>query len=169
MAEILMGAGEVYMYEYTGSTLPADNVIETDAHNVGHCSGGFTISYKPTRYEVKNQYGTTVKSFITKEMVSVKTGILSWELSRLALLSTAKLDTSGSQRKLTFGAGGGLATVLVRFVHTKADGKKVRFTMIGQGGSGFSFEFGEHEVSIDSQLTAIEQSPGFLASFTEEV
>ena len=169
MSEILMGAGEVYMYEYAGSVIPEDSVIETEDHNVGHCSGGFTISYRPTRYEVRNQYGSTVKIFITRENVSVKTGILSWDLSRLALLSTAKLTGDGALRRLTFGAGGGLATVLVRFVHRKPDGKKVRFTMIGQGGSGFSFEFGEHEVSVDSQLTAIEQVPGFLASFTEEV
>lgn len=169
MNEILLGAGEVYMYAFSGAALPDHAIIETAANNVGHCSGGFSITYKPTKYEVKNQYGNTVKSFITKESISVKTGILSWDLAKLSMLSTAQITESGGSKTLTFGGGNHLATVLVRFVHTKADGKKVRFTMIGEGGSGFSFEFGEKELSIDSELTAVEQIPGFLASFEEEV
>lgn len=169
MNEILLGAGEVYLYAYNGTELPANGTIETDAHNVGHCAGGFSIAYKPTKYEVKNQYGRTVKSFVTKENITVKTGILSWDLERLALLSTAKLRESDGMRTLTFGEGTALSTVLVRFVHQKSDGKKIRFTMIGQGGSGFSFTFGEKAVTVDAELDAVEQIPGFLARFDEEV
>lgn len=169
--EIILGAGEVFMYEFAGAAVPEDSVIETEVYNVGHCSGGFVINYKPEKYDVKNQYGKIVKSFITKEEVTAKTGILSWDLKRLELLSTAKIteDSVKKVRKLTFGGGGALKTVLLRFVHTKSNGKKIRFTMIGQGGNGFSLEFGEKELTVDSEISAIEYVKNFLASFEEEM
>ncbi|MDM8312907.1 hypothetical protein QUW36_12635 [Clostridium cadaveris] len=167
--EIILGAGEVYMYEFTGSNIPDHKEIETELHNVGHCSGGFTIEYKPEKYDVKNQYGKTVKSFIVKEEISTKTGILTWDLSKLALLSTAKIKETSDKRTLTFGGGGSLKTVLLRFVHEKDDGKKIRFTMIGQGGNGFSLDFSDKELTIDSQISAIEYIKNFLAEFEEEL
>ena len=167
--EILLGAGEVYMYEFVGTEIPSNEEIETEAHNVGHCAGGFSIEYKPEKYDVKNQYNKTVKSYVINEEVTAKTGILSWDLEKLTLLSTAKITNSGAKKTLTIGGGGKLKDVLVRFVHEKEDGKKVRFTMVGQGGTGFSFEFGEKELTIDAEIQAIEKVKNFLCSFEEEV
>lgn len=169
--EIVMGAGEVYAYEFLGAAVPELAEIETEEHNVGHCSGGFSIEYAPEKYDVKNQYGKVVKSFITSEEIKAKTGILTWDLKNLALLSTAQfiVDVEKKVRKLTFGGGGALKTVLLRFVHTKENGKKIRFTLIGQGGSGFSLEFGETELTVDSEISAIEAVKGFLAEFEEEL
>jgi uncharacterized protein YjdB len=172
--EIILGAGEVFMYEFTGTEIPTHSVIETEAHNVGHCSGGFSIDYKPTKYDVKNQYGKVVKSFITEEAITAKTGILRWVLSNLALLSTAKIEDKvvdgKAVRVLTFGgSNNNLKTVLLRFVHTKADGNKIRFTMVGQGGNGFAIEFNTKELTIDATITAIEYIKNFLASFEEEI
>ncbi|AOR24302.1 hypothetical protein [Clostridium taeniosporum] len=169
--EIVLGAGELFMYEFSGTTIPEHAEIEKDEHNVGHCSGGFSIDYKPEKYDVVNSYGKTVKSFITKEELTAKTGILTWALKNLALLSTAKFkeDKTKKIRTLTFGGGGSLKTVLLRFVHKKENGKKIRFTMIGQGGNGFSLEFSDKELTVDSEITAIEYIKGFLASFEEEL
>ncbi len=73
-------------------------------------------------------------------------------------------------RKLLFtGKGKSLATVLFRFVHTKENGKKIRFTMIGQGGSGFALEFAQKELVVDAEISAISVLDGFLASFEEEL
>ena len=169
--EIVLGAGEVFMYEFSGEAIPEHAEIETDEHNVGHCSGGFSIDYKPDKYDVKNQYGKTVKSFITKEEITAKTGILTWSLEKLSLLSTAKFvaDKAKKIRTLKFCGGGALKTVLLRFVHTKENGKKIRFTMIGQGGNGFSLEFSDKELTVDSEITAIEYIKNFLAEFEEEL
>lgn len=170
--EIVLGAGEVYMYEFEGDEIPEDAEIETGEHNVGHCSGGFTIDYKPTKYDVLNQYEKIVKSFITKEEISAKTGVLTWRLENLAKLSTGEYveDKEGKKRTLTFtGKGKALATVLLRFVHEKENGKKVRFTMIGQGGSGFSLAFESKELVIDAEIAAINKLDGFLAKFEEEL
>ena len=73
--EILIGACDVYMYEFTGTEIPEHATIETEEHDVGHCSSGFTVNYKPTKYDVKNQYGQIVKSAITEEAISAKTGV----------------------------------------------------------------------------------------------
>ena len=170
--EILLGAGEVYMQRFTGSEVPEDADIEKEVNNVGHCSGGFTVDYKPTKYDVINQYEKVVKSFITKEEISAKTGILSWNLENLSLLSTGEytVDKAKKIRKLLFtGKGKSLETVLFRFVHEKENGKKIRFTMIGQGGSGFALEFASKEVTVDAELAAIQKLDGFLASFEEEL
>lgn len=169
--DIILGAGEVYMYEFKEEQIPGHEKIETENNNVGHCHGGFAIDYKPEKYDVKNQYGKTVKSFITKEEITAKTGILSWDLNKLALLSTAKIteDKEKKTRKLTFGGGGSLKTVLIRFVHKKSDGKKIRFTMIGQGGNGFNLDFSDKETTIDADIQAIEHIKGFLAEFEEEI
>lgn len=169
--EILVGVGEVYMYEFNGSEIPAHSVIETEEHNVGHTSGGASIEYKPTKYDVENSYGRIVKSFITKEECTFKTGLLTWNLVNLALLTTAKITTDVSEKKrtLTFGSGGALKNVLVRFVHEKENGKKLRFTMIGNAGNGFTMDFSGQEVSVDAEIAAIEYIKNFLAEFEEEL
>ena len=168
--EIMLGSGEVYMMEFEGDTLPEHDAIETDDNNVGYCNSGFKIDYKPKKYDVKNQYGRVVKSFITDEKISAKTGIITWDLNKLALLSTAKI-TNNEEKKtktLTFGGGGSLKTVLLRFVHEE-NGKKLRFTMIGQGGNGFGLDFGDKETSINAELQGIEKIKNFLAEFEQEL
>lgn len=132
----------------------------------------YSVNYKPTKYDVKNQYGQIVKSAITEEAISAKTGVLSWNLANVSLLSTGvyKENKEGKKKDLIFtGDGKALKTVLLRAVHTKENGKKIRFTMIGQGGSGFAIAWENKEVTIDAELTAIKKVKGFLASFEEEL
>ena len=170
--EIVFGAGEVYLVEFTGTEIPAHETIETEANNVGHCQGGFTVEYKPEVYDVKNQYNKIVRRFNKGDSVSAKTGILSWDLKNLAKLSSAKFTTDNLKhtKKLTFGgSGNSFSTVLLRFVHLKEDGKKLRFTLIGQAGNGFSIEFADKELVIDAEITAIEKIKNFLAEIEEEV
>ena len=124
------------------------------------------------KYDVENQHGSIVKSFITKEEISAKTGIMSWDLEKVTLLSNGEYtaDKTKKVKKLVFTGGGkALKTVLLRAVHEKENGKKLRFTMIGQGGSGFSLAFENKEVTVDAELAAIKKVSGFLASFEEEL
>lgn len=170
--EILIGAADVFMYRFDGKEIPEDSVIETAEHSVGHCSSGFTVDYKPTKYDINNHHGNTVKSYVTKEEVSAKTGIMSWDLEKVSLLSTGSyiIDKVKKVKKLMFtGEGKALKTVLVRAVHVKDNGKKLRFTMIGQGGSGFAITFENKEITVDAELSAIKKVEGFLASFEEEL
>lgn len=170
--EILMGSGELYMYEFEGNEIPEHSLIETDEHNVGHCNSGFSIDYKPELYDVKNQYGKIVKRCTISEEVTIKTGIISWSLNKLNMLSTAEMlvDKVKKVRRLVFGGRKALKTVLVRFVHEKDNGKKLRFTALAQGGNGFALEFtGDKELTIDAELAAIEKKKNWLAEFEEEL
>lgn len=169
--EIIFGAADVYMYEFSGDGIPEDTEIETEEHMVGHTSGGASVEYKPTKYDVENSYGKTVRSYITKEEITAKTGLLSWKLERLALLSTAKFTTNPKKkiRLLEFKGGSALPNVLIRFVHAKENGKKLRFTMIGQGGNGFTIPFETKEATVDAEIKAVEYVRGFLAKFEEEL
>ena len=170
--EIIFGAGELYLNEFTGNTIPEDEEIETPDFNVGHCSGGFSVDYKPEKYNVENQYGKIVRSYVIKEEIVAQTGILSWDLNKLALLSTAKISVDKENKKKILEFGGSnptIKTVLLRFVHTKENGKKLRFTMIGQGGNGFAIEFTTKELTVDAQITAIEYIKGFFARIDEEL
>ena len=170
--EIIFGAGELYLNEFTGNTIPEDEEIETPDFNVGHCSGGFSVDYKPEKYNVENQYGKIVRSYVIKEEIVAQTGILSWDLNKLALLSTAKISVDKENKKKILEFGGSnptIKTVLLRFVHTKENGKKLRFTKIGQGGNGFAIEFTTKELTVDAQISAIEYIKGFLARIDEEL
>ncbi|MBU0279211.1 MULTISPECIES: hypothetical protein [unclassified Gemella] len=171
--EFIFGSGELYLVAATDGEIPEDATIEVEANNVGHCSGGATLEYKPEAYDVKNQYNKVVKRFIKGEEVSFKTGILTWNLDMLSKLSNARVETvtknSKQSKKLVFGAGGSLASNIVRFVHTKDNGKKVRITLIGQAGNGFALEFsGEKETTIDAEFMAVEKKKGFLCEVREE-
>lgn len=170
--EIIMGAGELYLMVFEGAEIPEHEVIESVENHVGHCQGGFSIDYKPDVYDVKNQHNKIVKRFTIGEEITTKTGILTWDLKRLEMLSTAKytVDTVKKVRKLVFGGKNPLATVLVRFVHTKENGKKIRWTTIAQGGNGFALEFsGEKELTIDAELASIEKNKDWLGEFEEEL
>lgn len=172
MDEIIFGAGEVYMAEFSGEIPKTHSTIETSKNHVGHCQGGFVVEYKPDKYEVKNQYNKTVKVFVKSVDISAKTGILTWDLERLKNLSTAKFveDKVAGTRKLTFGGTKkALDIVLLRFVHEKEDGKKIRFTMVGQAGNGFSIEFADKELVVDAEIQAIEKVKDFLAEIEEEI
>ncbi|EAV9864764.1 hypothetical protein FFD13_12030 [Listeria monocytogenes] len=171
--DIILGAGEVYMYDFEDDKIPEHAEIETEVNNVGHTSGGASFEYKPETYDVVNSYGQTVKRLITKEECIFKTGILSWSLDKIKLLTPAKIvETQGSlnERKLIFGGAQKLTNVLVRFVHTKDDGRKIRLTMIANAGNGFTMDFkGDQETIVDAELTAISYLDKFLASIDEEI
>ena len=166
---ILIGAGELYLAKFTGSEIPASEEIEIEANNVGHCSSGFEVSYKPSIKEVVNQYGDIVKQYVESEEVTCKTGIMTWALDNLAMFSTGKINETSGKKTLTIGANKHLETLLVRFVHTKEDGKKIRFTMIGQAGNGFSMNFENKEITVDAEIKAVKKVKDFLCSFEEEI
>ncbi|MFX0547912.1 hypothetical protein ACOAKC_01125 [Hathewaya histolytica] len=173
--EIIMGCGKLYITEFNGDKyedIPKDDVIEVEDNDTGYSQGGFSFEYKPTEYEVKNSCGEIVKRFIVSEEATCKTGILTWNPKMLSRIHPVKYeeDESKKTRKITFGGAKALKNVLVRFVHEKEGNKKLRLTMIGNCGSGFSMTFeGEKETVIDAEIKAINAIDGFLAEFREEI
>lgn len=170
--DVILGAGELYLTEFTGTTIPENATVETSDNNVGHTSGGAQFSYTPTIFEVENSYGKVVKRKITKTECTFTSGILTFDPAKIALLTNAAIteDAEKSVSKITFGGNNPLKNTLVRFVHTKDDGKKIRLTMIANATNGFtmSFQSGQETV-IDAQLSAIEYIKDFLAEIETEL
>lgn len=169
--DIILGAGELYLSEFTGTEIPEHGTIEVDENNVGHTSGGAEFSYKPTVYDVENSYGKVVKRKITKTECSFKSGILTFSPKKIGLLTNASIEDDEEKKlsKITFGANNPLKNVLVRFVHVKDDGKKVRLTMVANATNGFTMSFqGGKETVIDAELSAIEYIKNFLAEIEVE-
>lgn len=170
--DIILGAGELYLSEFTGTEVPAHATIETDANNVGHTSGGAEFTYTPSVYDVENSYGKVVKRKITKTECNFKSGILTFSPDKIGLLTNAKIteDATTKTSKITFGANNPLKNVLVRFVHVKDNGLKIRLTMIANATNGFTMSFqGGQETVIDAELSAIEYIKNFLAEIETEL
>lgn len=154
--DVILGSGKIYLMPYE-STIPTDALIEIEANELGEVQGGATVSYKPTVKQVRNDLGTFSKSFVTSEEASLKSGVMTWNLSTLkALASGGKVTVVGT--KETFKIGGAntaFEKYIARFVHEFADGRILRCTVVGYNHDGFELAFDpENETVIDFEIKA---------------
>lgn len=165
---VTLGSGELYLLDYEGS-MPEDSVIETSENKIGSIKGGAELEYSPESYTVTGDDGRTYKAFITKEDVTFKSGVLTWNLDVLSKLIMGGELTTGTDadktnvKILKIGKNGSSAIkqVVLRFVHTIEGKKKIRMTMIGSPSAGFTLSFNpEEETVIDAEFTAISQTDG---------
>ena len=170
-SSILLGSGELFAIAYDPAVgFPADAAFEHVDNSLGDISGGASLEYKPTEYEVANDAGVVRKRFITKEEVTLKSGILTWNLDNLTKLSPGTLTTVGSVKTLKLGGAKALTAYALRFVHTKADLNKLRVTMVGTAGNGFTLTFdGSKETVVDAEFKALAQALGTLVEIAEEI
>lgn len=169
---IILGSGSLYLLSYESGEFPTDATIETDTNTVGWIKGGAELTYTPTEYEVTNDFGQAIKRFVTKEEVGFKSGILTWALENIARLCPGVLTTDNvkHEKVLKIGGASALKSNLLRFVHTKADGKKLRVTMIATAASGLTLAFKpESETITDAQFKALASSDGTLVELREEI
>lgn len=167
---VTLGSGDLYIMDYAGS-MPEDTAIEIADNKIGSIKGGAELEYKPESYTVSGDNGRVYKAFITKEEVTFKSGVLTWNLDVLSKLTmggeitTETVRESEQVRVLRIGKNGSssIRQVLIRFVHSIDADKKVRVTLIGSPTSGFTLTFNpEEETVIDAEFTAISQEDGTL-------
>lgn len=174
MDDVILGSGELYFYESSDGVIPnkdTDATIETDINHMGDIKGGARFSYKPSEYEVVNDKGEVVKRILTKEEVEFKSGILSWNIDNLTSLAPGELTNSSDEKIFRIGKGSKkLVTKLIRFIHTKDDGKKLRFTILGTASNGFEFVFDpSKETVIDAVFKAIHSTDGTILEVREQI
>lgn len=164
---VTLGSGDLYIMDFEGS-MPEDEAIEVATNKVGSIKGGAELEYKPESYTVTGDNGRTYKAFITKEEVTFKSGVLTWNLdvlSKLTMGGEISEDVEKNLKVLKIGKNGSssIKQVLIRFVHTLDAGKHVKVTLIGSPTSGFTLSFNpEEETVIDAEFTAISQEDGTL-------
>lgn len=173
MERITLGSGDLMIKEFT-DTIPeyTDFNVETDL--LGRIQGGCTLEYKGTWYEAKDDSGKAVKTIITDEEATLKSGVLTWNGKTLAqLCSTARVTETDGIRKVKIGGVGnhnGKSYALC-FHHTdKTDGDIwVVVRAVNQG--GFSLAFAkDKETVIDAEFKCLPQdNEGTLIEYVEEI
>lgn len=164
MPNYILGSGDLYLL--LGDTIPADAQLEVAENKIGNISGGASLSYSNETYDVTNDYNQVLGRMITKEEVTFKSGILTWDLPVLEkLISSSALSTVEGKDVLKIGgkSSTGMKPVVIRFVHTMTNDKKLRVTLVGNNSSGFELVFDKSkETIIDAEFKALSQEDGTL-------
>lgn len=171
MPEIILGSGDLYLVEYDGSAIPDDTTIEAAANKVGDISGGASLEYKPTMYEVEDDNNKIHKRMITKEEVTFKSGILTFDLANIAKLAHSEVTDDAVNFKKTVKIGGkkALTNYVLQFVHTKDDETKLRIRMVATAGDGFTLTFAKDKETVtDATFKALSQTDGTLVEIVDE-
>lgn len=172
--DIILGSGTLYIVDApsTGEipTKTEDATIEVTENHMGDIKGGARLSYKITDYEVTNDKGEVRKRVITKEEGSFKSGVLSWILENLPKLIKGEFSKTDAEKIFRLGKGNRISNKMIRFVHEKDDGKKLRFTMLGTPTNGIEFTLDpSKETVLDAEFKAINAKDGTIIEIREEI
>ena len=170
---ITLGSGDLMVKEYD-NVMPAYTDFDESADLLGRIQGGATLEYKGTWYEAKDDTGKAVKTIITEEEVTLKTGILTWNGKTLTkLCSTARITEADGIRTVKIGGVGNHdgKSYAVCFHHKdKIDGDVwVLIRGVNQGGLSLAFAK-DKETVIDAEIKALPQDDeGTLIQYVEEI
>ena len=170
---ITLGSGELMIKEYIDA-MPAytDFNIETDL--LGRIQGGATLEYSGEWYEAKDDTGKVVKTIITEEESTFKSGVITWNGKTLTkLCSTARVTEADGIRTVKIGGVGnhdGKSYALC-FHHTDKTDGDVWIVLRGVNQGGFSLAFAkDKETVIDAEFKCLPQDDeGTLIQYIEEI
>lgn len=170
---ITLGSGNLMIKEYT-DTFPAYTEFDDEQDLLGRIQGGATLEYKGTWYEAKDDTGKVVKTIVTEEEATLKSGILTWNGKTLAqLCSTARVTESEDIRTVKIGGIGnhdGKSYAICFHHEDKIDGD-VWIVIRGVNQGGFSLAFAkDKETVIDAEFKCLPQDEeGTLIQYVEEM
>lgn len=160
-----MGVGDVYLL--ISDTIPTDELLEVAANKIGSTSGGCTLTYTSEAYPVVDDSFKILDNVKQAESVVFKGNILTWDLDILSKLSANSTVTS-TETKETLKLGtssNAIQNIVVRFIHTFKDGKKMRVTILGNSTAGFELSFAKDaETIIPFEISALSQTDGTLCT-----
>lgn len=171
---IILGSGKVFVTEFSGSTIPDDATIETEANRLGYVKGGASLEYKPKFYEAKDDLGQVQKSRLTEEEAKLKCGVMTINGNTFKkVCATARVDeTVAGKRKVRIGGIGNDdgKKYLIRFLHEDDVDGDIRLTIVGRNEAGFSLAFAkDKETVVDPEFTAYpHDTDGTLILYEEE-
>lgn len=169
---IYLGSGDLMIKEFTDAMPEYTEFTEADL--LGRIQGGATLEYKPTWYEAKDDSGKAVKTIITEEEATLKSGIITWNGKTLTqLCSTAKVEEKDGKRIVKLGGVGnndGKSYALCFHHVDKADGDVwIVVRAVNQGGFSLAF-VKDKETVIDAEFKCLPQDQdGTLIQYIEEI
>ena len=171
---ITLGSGKLYSVEYTG-TIPSNTDLEKESNILNKKKKGASLDYKPEFYEAEDDLGIVKKQILTKEEVTFKSGILTWNAETLKkLVATGRITEDAEKGMRTIKIGGinnnDGKQYIFHFVHEDKKDGNVRITIVGQNTAGFSLAFAKDaETVIDAEIKALpNDNEGTLIIFQEE-
>lgn len=170
---ITLGSGNLMIKEYT-DTFPAYTEFDDKRDLLGRIQGGATLEYKGKWYEAMDDTGKVVKTIVTEEEATLKSGILTWNGKTLAqLCSTARVTESEGIRTVKIGGIGnhdGKSYAICFHHEDKIDGD-VWIVIRGVNQGGFSLAFAkDKETVIDAEFKCLPQDEeGTLIQYVEEM
>lgn len=171
---ITLGSGKLYSVEYTGA-IPSNTDLEKETNILGYIQKGASLDYKPEFYEAEDDLGIVKKQILTKEEVTFKSGILTWNAETLKkLVATGRITEDAEKGMRTIKIGGinnnDGKQYIFHFVHEDKKDGNVRITIVGQNTAGFSLAFAKDaETVIDAEIKALpNDNEGTLIIFQEE-
>ena len=157
--EIVLGSGKLYIKKMSANDTFDMSTIAVEANQIGLISGGASLEYKPTTYEVKDDLCIVYKRFITAEEATFKSGILTWNVEALnKIISNGNYVADTAKCTLKLGGNGAreMDKFAVVFEHTKSDGKAIRVGMVGTNDAGLTLEFAsDKETVVDAEIKAM--------------
>ena len=170
---IILGAGDLYLAEYSGS-IPSDEVIETELNKIGGIKAGATLEYSTETIDIRAVYGYLTKEIITNEEAVLKTGIMAINGDNIKkLCSTARVTEDSSKHTRMVKIGGVKnddgKLYVIRFVHKDAKDGDIRVTIVGKNRAGLTFTFmKDTETVLDAEFRAYpHDEEGTLITYTE--
>lgn len=170
---ITLGSGDLMVKEFT-DTIPAYTEFKVDTDLLGRIQGGATLEYKGEWYEAKDDTGKVVKTIITDEEATLKSGIITWNGKTLTkLCATARVTESGGIRTVKIGGADNYdgKSYAFCFHHTdKVDGDIwLVLRAVNQGGISLAFAK-DKETVIDAEFKCLPQDDeGTLIQYIEEI
>lgn len=170
---ITLGSGNLMIKEFT-DVIPAYTEFNEETDLLGRIQGGATLEYKGTWYEAKDDTGKAVKTIITEEEATLKSGVCTWNGKTLAqLCSTARITEAEGIRTVKIGgiANNDGKSYALCFHHVdKADGD-IWVVIRGVNQAGFSLAFAkDKETVIDAEFKCLPQDDeGTLIQYVEEI
>lgn len=170
---ITLGSGDLMIKEYT-DVMPAYTDFEVSTDLLGRIQGGATLEYSGEWYEAKDDTGKVVKTIITEEEATLKSGIITWNGKTLTkLCSTARVTEEDGIRTVKIGGVGnndGKSYALC-FHHTDKTDGDVWIVIRGVNQGGFSLAFTkDKETVIDAEFKCLPQDDeGTLIQYVEQI
>ena len=172
---ITLGSGDLMIQEYK-DTMPLYSTFKAETDLLGRISGGCTLEYSGEWYEAKDDTGKVVKTIITEETATLKSGVITWNGKTLGkLCSTARVteDKATGIRTVKIGGVGnhnGKSYALCFHHKDPVDGDVwLVVRAVNQG--GFSIAFAkDKETVVDAEFKCLPQdTEGTLIQYVEEM
>ncbi len=171
---ITLGSGKLYLIPYV-DTVPEVETICTEDNLLGYIKGGATLEYAPTFYEAKDDLGYVIKTIITEETATLKSGVLTFNGNTLAKLCDTGRVTEDKTKLRRILKIGGISNAqgnkyVICFHHSDPQDGDIWVVIVGKNEAGFSLAFAKDaETVIDAEFKCLSQDDeGTLIQYIEE-